>query len=81
MMPLASVRWDMVGGVAGVVGAIGVVAALVLLVLQYADVRRIRRQRAEPPFCVHCGISAHAPAEETRQRCPRNPTGTGHLYA
>jgi hypothetical protein len=81
MAPLSSVvRWEVVGGVASVIGALVAVLALVLLSLQFADVRRIRRQRAEPPFCKFCGISSHAPAEETRQKCPRNPTGMGHVY-
>lgn len=64
--------------------AVGSVVGIVTLALVATDqLRRFneRRQANKPPFCVLCGISAHAPKEQTRLACPRNPDGLGHTFA
>lgn len=64
--------------------AIGASAAFITLLLVAWDQSRRymeRRNANKPPFCVFCGISAHAPKEQTRLACPRNPDGVGHRYS
>lgn len=64
--------------------AFGAAAAFITLVLVASDQLRRwneRRNAKKPPFCVLCGISAHAPEEQRRLACPRNPDGLGHKFS
>lgn len=64
--------------------AVGTIAGVITLLLVATDqLRRFkeRRNANKPPFCVMCGISAHAPKEQRRLACPRNPDGLGHKYS
>lgn len=58
------------------------IAAATFILVAAATYRdwKVRHDANEPPFCTLCGISSHAPKEQTRQACPRNTDGRGHNW-